>query len=193
MVTIMLICTRCNQEKDKSQFYKNKRYASGYMTWCKECHYDYYHKDKSKLEKLKNAIHKWAQLNKKHVSDNGKRWYQENKESKRERDNKRFRERYANDQEFRKHKNDYKSHFNHKRRAQMESESATLTQEQWDFLCVKYNYRCLCCREKKPLTIDHIVPLSKGGTHSIDNVQPLCKSCNSKKMTKTIDYRINWE
>lgn len=32
--------------------------------------------------------------------------------------------------------------------------------------------------------IDHIVPLSKGGNHSIGNLAPCCTSCNSKKSSK---------
>ena len=64
------------------------------------------------------------------------------------------------------------------------------TEEQWQELCRLYGLRCLCCgKTDSLLTQDHIVPLSKGGSDNIDNIQPLCKPCNSRKSTKTIDFR----
>ena len=36
-------------------------------------------------------------------------------------------------------------------------------------------------------SIDHIVPLSKGGEHSIWNCVPMCKSYNSSKHTKDME------
>ena len=40
---------------------------------------------------------------------------------------------------------------------------------------------CAHCGVTENLTIDHIIPLAKGGTNDLDNLQPLCKSCNSSK------------
>ena len=49
---------------------------------------------------------------------------------------------------------------------------------------------CLRCgRADVPMTADHVIPLSKGGSNNIENIQPLCGSCNSAKKDRHIDYR----
>lgn len=45
-------------------------------------------------------------------------------------------------------------------------------------------YVCVKCGALKNLSIDHIVPLSAGGGDSLENLQILCKSCNSRKGAK---------
>lgn len=79
----------------------------------------------------------------------------------------------------------------HRRRVWESSATGDYTQDQWLALCASYDYRCLACQEKKPLTVDHIIPLSRGGSNDISNIQPLCQSCNSEKGTRIIDYRTN--
>jgi 5-methylcytosine-specific restriction endonuclease McrA len=44
--------------------------------------------------------------------------------------------------------------------------------------------RCVYCRRKTKLTLDHIVPLAGGGAHDVRNAQMACKSCNSSKGDK---------
>ena len=45
-------------------------------------------------------------------------------------------------------------------------------------------YRCRACKTHVDLTVDHVHPESKGGATSFDNLQTLCKPCNSRKGTK---------
>ena len=51
-------------------------------------------------------------------------------------------------------------------------------------------FTCLYCKEvfeKKDLTIDHIIPKSKGGETNWMNVTTCCKSCNLQKADKIIN------
>lgn len=46
------------------------------------------------------------------------------------------------------------------------------------------SYQCQSCGEtnqETQLTIDHIIPLAKGGQNDISNLQTLCLKCNQKK------------
>jgi 5-methylcytosine-specific restriction endonuclease McrA len=50
------------------------------------------------------------------------------------------------------------------------------------------HHTCQYCRKKfseKKLTIDHVVPLSKGGRHEWTNVVTACSACNNKKGDKS--------
>lgn len=57
------------------------------------------------------------------------------------------------------------------------------------FIFNRDNNICLCCGSSDNLSIDHIIPVSKYGENNLMNLQTLCKSCNSRKSNKYIDYR----
>ena len=80
-----------------------------------------------------------------------------------------------------------------KRRAiQLNVSGGHFTDAEFKQLCEETGNKCLCCGATGvKLTADHVIPLNVQAPHSdeITNIQPLCSSCNSKKHTKTIDYR----
>ena len=45
---------------------------------------------------------------------------------------------------------------------------------------------CFYCGTKERITIDHVIAIARGGTDSIGNLVPACKSCNSQKRDLTI-------
>jgi len=64
-----------------------------------------------------------------------------------------------------------------------------LTADEWAEILREHDHHCRYCGKKAKLTIDHVIPLTKGGEHSQDNVVPACQSCNSKKRDK-LDWLI---
>lgn len=81
------------------------------------------------------------------------------------------------------------------RRARIKGAEGSHTNSEWEALKKKFDYMCLCCKQQEPdikLSEDHILPLSRGGSNYISNIQPLCLACNMRKNIKTIDYRINF-
>jgi 5-methylcytosine-specific restriction endonuclease McrA len=71
-----------------------------------------------------------------------------------------------------------------KRRALEVGAKGHFTENDWKEIKEKQNQICLGCKEKKKLTADHIIPLSKGGSNYPENIQGLCINCNSKKWVK---------
>lgn len=82
---------------------------------------------------------------------------------------------------------DRKNWHNNNRRKLVIANGGTHTYQEWLDCKKKHNNTCLMCMKTEPdvkLTIDHIIPVSRGGKNNISNIQPLCRSCNSSKSNK---------
>jgi len=49
------------------------------------------------------------------------------------------------------------------------------------------NGRCVYCGKESKLSLDHVIPLTRGGDHKKRNLIPACKSCNSKKCNRPVE------
>ncbi len=64
--------------------------------------------------------------------------------------------------------------------------SGKLTAAEWLAILKSNRYRCFYCKQKIRLTMDHVIPLSKGGEHRKENIVPACASCNSRKHDRLV-------
>ena len=161
-------CSKCGVDKPLTEF---RRWAQ-----CKQC-----------LKEINREYMKRPEVADHTRKRERERWH--NDADLREYKRVYIRERYRNNDD---HKRKQKAHSlagAHRRRARKEANGGTHSAKEWRNLCAKYNHRCLCCGEAKPLTIDHVIPLVEGGTNDISNIQPLCLDCNLRKHARTIDYR----
>lgn len=70
---------------------------------------------------------------------------------------------------------------------------SSLSKNDIELILTIQNNECSCCgvefTSAFKYEIDHIIPVSLGGSLCLDNVQLLCRSCNAKKKDKIIMYR----
>jgi 5-methylcytosine-specific restriction endonuclease McrA len=87
------------------------------------------------------------------------------------------------------HPGEHRQHANratNKRRALKRQGPDPLTREEWTAIQVFFGHRCAYCGQGGlRLTQDHVIPLSRGGAHTADNVVPACRPCNRRKGTRT--------
>jgi 5-methylcytosine-specific restriction endonuclease McrA len=169
----MKTCSKCKAEKDDNQ-YNTSKHKDGLSSWCKQCTGNC-----AKEIRIKNKEFRYLQTAKyaDKNNDRAKKWYVENRQ--------RVIDRVKEWRLCNKGKRQIESA---NRRA--EKSNGTLTNKEWSEIKNSFGNKCLCCgSNEKRLTVDHVIPLSKGGLHVKENIQPLCINCNSKKHTKETDYR----
>ena len=61
---------------------------------------------------------------------------------------------------------------------------ADLTLDQWETILRSWSYSCAHCGSHYQ-ELDHVIPLSEGGTTTAGNCVPSCTGCNRRKGSET--------
>lgn len=69
-----------------------------------------------------------------------------------------------------------------------------ITARDWNRLLARHHGRCAYCDEKHDrMQVEHVVPLARGGRHSVGNLLPACPPCNGSKNSKLlVEWRHAW-
>lgn len=159
-------CIDCNETKSSSEFVKQRKL-------CKKC------------ANVRGAV--WRKNNIERARDRDKKYRENLDEDKRYSILKRWREKNRNYLREWRAKNPHKTRsYKIKRRSlELTNGRNDLSSEQIKFLFDIFK-TCQYCGSSKDLTIDHIIPLSRGGENTFDNVTVACRRCNSRKGNKII-------
>lgn len=192
-----LRCGRCKVSKATSEFSKDRSTPTGLKYSCKECDKEKqncYLAEPGNREKTRASQYAFSQRNKEKILAYRRAYYERNQAIIRLK----AKQYYAENREelievskrWARENPEKAALVWERRRARILGATGTHTAQEWKDVCERFGYRCLRCgTSDKPLTKDHIVPLTRGGSDSIENLQPLCKPCNSSKYTSIIDYR----
>jgi 5-methylcytosine-specific restriction endonuclease McrA len=208
------ICRGCGAEKDLADFYKNTEIADGHFNKCKFCvraraqkyrrehleQYAQYEEARANLPHRVEARRKYQEDHKEQISQYKKIWTANNKErvdaSKRSYYERERGEVLARSKKWAEDNPEKvrqaKTNNLRKRRAARHASRGNFTVEEFKDLCESCGNKCLACGDAEAvLEADHVVPLTKGGSDEISNIQSLCGSCNRKKFVNIVDHRLN--
>lgn len=172
-------CTKCKETKAFDNFHQNKKGDKfGLHSHCKECR-----RLDRRLSYIKYSD-KYAEWN--------SRWNMNNPEKRKEYDiNRDKNKRYRKHREWILSHPEKKSMYDKKYKHSKSTNGGVLDRYTQELLFMIFGNICCKCKSKTNITIDHIKPVSKGGSNFIYNLQLLCRSCNSSKGNRIIiDYRI---
>lgn len=191
-------CSKCKIEKDVREFRKNKSKLDGLQSECVKCAKEYREKNK---EKTREYVEKNKEYNEK-IREYMKQYYKKNK-IKFKRKNQTYMKNYMDEyykknkikirERNRKYATEYRKtekgkisiiNVMHKRRCIKKQGDMTTTQLLRLRQNAKVCYWCGVSLKKVKVHIDHYVPLSKGGLHTMSNLVVSCGKCNQIKSAK---------
>ncbi len=184
-------CCHCKLDLPLASFQKNSSAPDGLQYRCKECT-----KKSSKACRLKRG-HLWMQKT--------NPWKKRNREKSNAATRKR---RAANPEKARLENKRWRELQNPfsaavavaKRRARILGVLSTLIVDEWKSVVEEKNFICHLCGRKvclelyspDRLSLDHITPMSIGGSNTKENVAPSHRRCNQSRLNMTLEEFDSW-
>ncbi len=184
-------CATCKKTKPVSEFYRDLAQKDGLYSGCKKCHGEVVKRWQTKnAESFRKMNQRWKQSHRKRRAEQSRDWARAHPEYRREL-GRQWRAAHPDyGKNWRQNNKDKVRNYQATRRARLARNGGEFTIEEWNRIIDFYGHKCLRCgRGDVKLTMDHVLPIFLGGTHTADNIQPLCGPCNSAKRYKHIDYR----
>lgn len=69
----------------------------------------------------------------------------------------------------------------HSTRVLKKKDRKYISVEDWINILIRFDHQCAYCPSKLDLSLDHVVPMSRGGKHTVGNIVPACRRCNGSK------------
>lgn len=156
-------CPKCDTYKPRNEFYRRTGFPNAVTSSCKLC---------------TNAQHKkWYLENREYDIATSAEWRKNNPE--------RYREQMR---KWKTENPERKKELEHRRRTR-KANNGVYEISTKDFR--KLLGPCFYCGSKENIGMDHVIPISRGGTHGIGNLVPACIKCNNRKLDKTImEWRL---
>ncbi len=166
-------CSVCEKTFPASGFYRHKGGAFGLAARCRKCTNiagaEFQRKNK---EQTLERIRRWIERNPERRREIAREWNSRNKHLRPKRDR-------SGDLSLKIRRKILK--------AQPKISPVTLKR-----IFESTNGKCSYCGIAAKLTLDHMIPLSKGGLHNAKNLSPVCQPCNSSKRNKTLEEYRAW-
>lgn len=183
-------CGGCGIEQLAENFWRQRQSADGLNPWCKDCHRKWRQENREQVrkndrrryaenpERERERAQRWREANRETVNERAKTYYQENNgleraRERRRKDPERFRAAVRRSYQKNRAK---RLDWAHRRRLIVDSGEVSL-----GALDALLASPCSYCGATERIEIDHVIPLSRGGTHAEENLTSACRSCNASK------------
>ena len=180
-------CTKCKVEKPLTEFHKDKNRKDGFMSGCKSCKLIYSSKHRDKINLYAKKYYK--ENREEHLKRN-KEWYWGNKEYKMEYQKKYKKQRRSTDIKYKIKVNTISRISKAIKKYSLTKKSSSIKElgcaikEYFAYLEQQFTDNMSWDNYGTYWEIDHIYPLSKGGSFHYTNTQPLTIEENRRKSNR---------